>query len=124
MIGHNLSFATVKISLSLRDIVHVVGRMLETLEHGFHPETKERLFKLLCFTVRGVSRSHYPLFFFSFFFFRTQVEDYEEEPLLKTGCKEYFWLLCKLIDNIHVKDTSQVRTFTADRDSVQSRFGF
>lgn len=37
-----------------------------------------------------------------------QVEDYEEEPLLKTGCKEYFWLLCKLIDNIHVKDASQV----------------
>lgn len=39
---------------------------------------------------------------------RWQVEDYEEEPLLKTGCKEYFWLLCKLIDNIHVKDASQV----------------
>lgn len=39
-----------------------------------------------------------------------QVEDYEEEPLLKTGCKEYFWLLCKLIDNIHVKDASQVGT--------------
>lgn len=37
-----------------------------------------------------------------------QVEDYEEEPLLRTGCKEYFWLLCKLIDNIHVKDASQV----------------
>lgn len=39
-----------------------------------------------------------------------QVEDYEEEPLLRTGCKEYFWLLCKLIDNIHVKDASQVGT--------------
>lgn len=37
-----------------------------------------------------------------------QVEDYEEEPLLRKGCKEYFWLLCKLIDNIHVKDASQV----------------
>lgn len=37
-----------------------------------------------------------------------KVEDYEEEPLLRTGCKEYFWLLCKLIDNIHVKDASQV----------------
>ncbi|MEQ2213180.1 Ubiquitin carboxyl-terminal hydrolase 34, partial [Xenoophorus captivus] len=37
-----------------------------------------------------------------------QVEDYEEDPLLRTGCKEYFWLLCKLIDNIHVKDASQV----------------
>ncbi|XP_032418043.1 ubiquitin carboxyl-terminal hydrolase 34 isoform X3 [Xiphophorus hellerii] len=36
-----------------------------------------------------------------------RVEDYEEEPLLRTGCKEYFWLLCKLIDNIHVKDASQ-----------------
>uniref|UniRef100_A0A3P9L1X7 Ubiquitin carboxyl-terminal hydrolase 34 n=1 Tax=Oryzias latipes TaxID=8090 RepID=A0A3P9L1X7_ORYLA len=36
-----------------------------------------------------------------------QVEDYEEEPLLRTGCKEYFWLLCKLIDNIHVKDASR-----------------
>lgn len=92
----------------------------------FTQRQKKWLFKLLCFrgVVRGASRSHYPLFFFSFFFFRTQVEDYEEEPLLKTGCKEYFWLLCKLIDNIHVKDTSQVRTFTADRDSVQSRFGF
>ena len=37
-----------------------------------------------------------------------QVEDFEEEPMLRTGCKEYFWLLCKLIDNIHVKDASQV----------------
>lgn len=37
-----------------------------------------------------------------------QVEDYEEEPLLRKGCKEYFWLLCKLIDNIHVKDAGQV----------------
>lgn len=36
------------------------------------------------------------------------MEDYEEEPLLRKGCKEYFWLLCKLIDNIHVKDASQV----------------
>ncbi|XP_055079983.1 ubiquitin carboxyl-terminal hydrolase 34 isoform X2 [Periophthalmus magnuspinnatus] len=36
-----------------------------------------------------------------------RAEDYEEEPLLRTGCKEYFWLLCKLIDNIHVKDASQ-----------------
>ncbi|XP_028316758.1 ubiquitin carboxyl-terminal hydrolase 34 isoform X2 [Gouania willdenowi] len=36
------------------------------------------------------------------------LEDYEKEPLLRMGCKEYFWLLCKLIDNIHVKDTSQV----------------
>lgn len=37
-----------------------------------------------------------------------QVEDYEEETILRPGCKEYFWLLCKLIDNIHVKDASQV----------------
>lgn len=43
-----------------------------------------------------------------------QVEDYEEEPLLRTGCKEYFWLLCKLIDNIHVKDASQVGTKTTE----------
>lgn len=28
--------------------------------------------------------------------------------MLRPGCKEYFWLLCKLIDNIHVKDASQV----------------
>lgn len=42
--------------------------------------------------------------------FDLQVEDYEEEPLLRTGCKEYFWLLCKLIDNIHVKDAGQVGT--------------
>lgn len=34
--------------------------------------------------------------------------DYEEESVLRAGCKEYFWLLCKLIDNIHVKDASQV----------------
>lgn len=40
--------------------------------------------------------------------FISQAEDYEEEPLLRTGCKEYFWLLCKLIDNIHVKDATQV----------------
>lgn len=37
-----------------------------------------------------------------------QLEECEEEPLLRKGCKEYFWLLCKLIDNIHVKDASQV----------------
>ncbi|XP_070409718.1 ubiquitin carboxyl-terminal hydrolase 34 isoform X3 [Nothobranchius furzeri] len=36
-----------------------------------------------------------------------RAEEFEEEPLLQTGCKEYFWLLCKLIDNIHVKDASQ-----------------
>lgn len=45
-----------------------------------------------------------------------QVEDYEEEPLLRTGCKEYFWLLCKLIDNIHVKDASQVGTSNLNAD--------
>lgn len=45
-----------------------------------------------------------------------QVEDYEEEPLLRTGCKEYFWLLCKLIDNIHVKDASQVGTSRPSTD--------
>lgn len=28
--------------------------------------------------------------------------------MLKPGCKEYFWLLCKLVDNIHIKDASQV----------------
>jgi ubiquitin carboxyl-terminal hydrolase 34 len=36
------------------------------------------------------------------------MDDYEEEPVLKPGCKEYFWLLCKLVDNIHIKDASQV----------------
>lgn len=30
--------------------------------------------------------------------------------MLKPGCKEYFWLLCKLVDNIHIKDASQVRS--------------
>ncbi len=45
-----------------------------------------------------------------------QVEDYEEEPLLRTGCKEYFWLLCKLIDNIHVKDASQVGNLDPSTD--------
>lgn len=49
-----------------------------------------------------------------------QVEDYEEEPLLKTGCKEYFWLLCKLIDNIHVKDASQVSRLTSDPGSAHT----
>jgi len=29
-----------------------------------------------------------------------QEEDFEEEAMFRTGCKEYFWLLCKLIDNI------------------------
>ncbi|TMS23741.1 Ubiquitin carboxyl-terminal hydrolase 34 [Larimichthys crocea] len=43
-----------------------------------------------------------------------RVEDYEEEPLLRTGCKEYFWLLCKLIDNIHVKDASQTTLLDLD----------
>lgn len=28
--------------------------------------------------------------------------------MVKPGCKEYFWLLCKLVDNIHIKDASQV----------------
>jgi len=37
-----------------------------------------------------------------------RIDDYEEEPMLKPGCKEYFWLLCKLVDNIHIKDASQV----------------
>lgn len=57
---------------------------------------------------------------FAFFEFNglvcLQVEDYEEEPLLRTGCKEYFWLLCKLIDNIHVKDASQVGTSRPSTD--------
>lgn len=58
----------------------------------------------------------------------SQIEDYEEEPILQPGCKEYFWLLCKLIDNIHVKDASQVGTviwhlvffFSHDRQIVGS----
>uniref|UniRef100_A0A8C9UXP2 Ubiquitin carboxyl-terminal hydrolase 34 n=1 Tax=Scleropages formosus TaxID=113540 RepID=A0A8C9UXP2_SCLFO len=55
------------------------------------------------------------------------VEDYEEEPLLRTGCKEYFWLLCKLIDNIHVKDASQTTLLDLDAlarhlaDCIRSR---
>ncbi|XP_058880438.1 ubiquitin carboxyl-terminal hydrolase 34 isoform X2 [Acipenser ruthenus] len=43
-----------------------------------------------------------------------RVEDYEDEPVLRTGCKEYFWLLCKLIDNIHVKDASQTTLLDLD----------
>ncbi|MGH0137144.1 UNVERIFIED_CONTAM: hypothetical protein FKN15_017490 [Acipenser sinensis] len=43
-----------------------------------------------------------------------KVEDYEDEPVLRTGCKEYFWLLCKLIDNIHVKDASQTTLLDLD----------
>uniref|UniRef100_A0A3B5M8F1 Ubiquitin carboxyl-terminal hydrolase 34 n=1 Tax=Xiphophorus couchianus TaxID=32473 RepID=A0A3B5M8F1_9TELE len=56
-----------------------------------------------------------------------RVEDYEEEPLLRTGCKEYFWLLCKLIDNIHVKDASQTTLLDLDAlarhlaDCIRSR---
>ncbi|XP_028827085.1 ubiquitin carboxyl-terminal hydrolase 34 isoform X3 [Denticeps clupeoides] len=56
-----------------------------------------------------------------------RVEEYEEEPLLKTGCKEYFWLLCKLIDNIHVKDASQTTLLDLDAlarhlaDCIRSR---
>ncbi|XP_011610930.2 ubiquitin carboxyl-terminal hydrolase 34 isoform X2 [Takifugu rubripes] len=49
-----------------------------------------------------------------------RVEDYEEEPLLRKGCKEYFWLLCKLIDNIHVKDASQVSPSLSLAGSVQT----
>ncbi|XP_039594276.1 ubiquitin carboxyl-terminal hydrolase 34 [Polypterus senegalus] len=57
--------------------------------------------------------------------FRT--EDYEEEPVLHTGCKEYFWLLCKLIDNIHVKDATQTTLLDLDAlarhlaDCIRSR---
>ncbi|XP_041108947.1 ubiquitin carboxyl-terminal hydrolase 34 isoform X2 [Polyodon spathula] len=43
-----------------------------------------------------------------------RAEDYEDEPVLRTGCKEYFWLLCKLIDNIHVKDASQTTLLDLD----------
>lgn len=43
-----------------------------------------------------------------------QVEDFEEEAMFCTGCKEYFWLLCKLIDNIHVKDASQTTLLDLD----------
>uniref|UniRef100_A0A4W3GN70 Ubiquitin carboxyl-terminal hydrolase 34 n=1 Tax=Callorhinchus milii TaxID=7868 RepID=A0A4W3GN70_CALMI len=53
--------------------------------------------------------------------------DYEEEPVLRAGCKEYFWLLCKLIDNIHVKDASQTTLLDLDAlarhlaDCIRSR---
>ena len=56
-----------------------------------------------------------------------QIEDYEEEPVLRPGCKEYFWLLCKLIDNIHVKDASQTTLLDLDAlarhlaDCIRSR---
>ncbi|XP_061685121.1 ubiquitin carboxyl-terminal hydrolase 34 isoform X2 [Syngnathoides biaculeatus] len=56
-----------------------------------------------------------------------RMEDYEEEPLLRSGCKEYFWLLCKLIDNIHVKDASQTTLLDLDAlarhlaDCIRSR---
>lgn len=43
-----------------------------------------------------------------------QEEDFEEEAMFRTGCKEYFWLLCKLIDNIHVKDASQTTLLDLD----------
>ncbi|KAF2987749.1 hypothetical protein EK904_015161, partial [Melospiza melodia maxima] len=43
-----------------------------------------------------------------------RIEDYEEEAVLRPGCKEYFWLLCKLIDNIHVKDASQTTLLDLD----------
>ncbi|XP_042747654.1 ubiquitin carboxyl-terminal hydrolase 34-like, partial [Lagopus leucura] len=55
------------------------------------------------------------------------IEDYEEEPVLRPGCKEYFWLLCKLIDNIHVKDASQTTLLDLDAlarhlaDCIRSR---
>ncbi|XP_037108825.1 ubiquitin carboxyl-terminal hydrolase 34 isoform X3 [Syngnathus acus] len=49
-----------------------------------------------------------------------RMEDYEEEPPLRSGCKEYFWLLCKLIDNIHVKDATQVSPSLWLAGSVQS----
>ncbi|XP_051939696.1 ubiquitin carboxyl-terminal hydrolase 34 isoform X4 [Hippocampus zosterae] len=49
-----------------------------------------------------------------------RVEDYEEEPPLRSGCKEYFWLLCKLIDNIHVKDATQVSSPLSLAGSVQT----
>ncbi|XP_062912032.1 ubiquitin carboxyl-terminal hydrolase 34 isoform X4 [Mobula hypostoma] len=53
--------------------------------------------------------------------------DYEEESVLRAGCKEYFWLLCKLIDNIHVKDASQTTLLDLDAlarhlaDCIRSR---
>ncbi|XP_041108948.1 ubiquitin carboxyl-terminal hydrolase 34 isoform X3 [Polyodon spathula] len=56
-----------------------------------------------------------------------RAEDYEDEPVLRTGCKEYFWLLCKLIDNIHVKDASQTTLLDLDAlarhlaDCIRSR---
>uniref|UniRef100_W5NGU5 Ubiquitin carboxyl-terminal hydrolase 34 n=1 Tax=Lepisosteus oculatus TaxID=7918 RepID=W5NGU5_LEPOC len=56
-----------------------------------------------------------------------RVEDYEDEPVLRIGCKEYFWLLCKLIDNIHVKDASQTTLLDLDAlarhlaDCIRSR---
>ncbi|XP_069090498.1 ubiquitin carboxyl-terminal hydrolase 34 isoform X1 [Pleurodeles waltl] len=56
-----------------------------------------------------------------------RIEDFEEEPLFRTGCKEYFWLLCKLIDNIHVKDASQTTLLDLDAlarhlaDCIRSR---
>ncbi|KTG46699.1 hypothetical protein cypCar_00027518, partial [Cyprinus carpio] len=56
-----------------------------------------------------------------------RVEDFEEEAMFRTGCKEYFWLLCKLIDNIHVKDTSQTTLLDLDAlarhlaDCIRSR---
>ncbi|XP_036605909.1 ubiquitin carboxyl-terminal hydrolase 34-like [Trichosurus vulpecula] len=57
----------------------------------------------------------------------TKTEDYEEEPVLIPGCKEYFWLLRKLIDNIHVKDASQTTLLDLDAsarhlaDCIRSR---
>ncbi|RMC07970.1 hypothetical protein DUI87_15442 [Hirundo rustica rustica] len=59
--------------------------------------------------------------------FFPQIEDYEEEAVLRPGCKEYFWLLCKLIDNIHVKDASQTTLLDLDAlarhlaDCIRSR---
>nr|XP_033794971.1 ubiquitin carboxyl-terminal hydrolase 34 isoform X3 [Geotrypetes seraphini] len=56
-----------------------------------------------------------------------RIENYEEEPMLWPGCKEYFWLLCKLIDNIHVKDASQTTLLDLDAlarhlaDCIRSR---
>ncbi|XP_018120315.1 ubiquitin carboxyl-terminal hydrolase 34 isoform X2 [Xenopus laevis] len=56
-----------------------------------------------------------------------RMEDYEEEMILRPGCKEYFWLLCKLIDNIHVKDASQTTLLDLDdlarhlADCIKSR---
>ncbi|MEJ1274326.1 ubiquitin specific peptidase 34 [Cricetulus griseus] len=56
-----------------------------------------------------------------------RIDDYEEEPMLKPGCKEYFWLLCKLVDNIHIKDASQTTLLDLDAlarhlaDCIRSR---